>query len=407
MKTAVVLGGTHDHIKLVNLLKAGGYYTILIDYLQNPPARRVADEHIVESALDKKIVLAIARRRKADIVRAICIDQALPVMAYVSEKLNLPCHLSYEQSLDITNKFRMKKKLVDCDIKTSKYIIIDQNNKHNFDELTFPIVIKPVDSNGSKGVYRVNKKEDFKYYYSKSISYSASGQIIVEEYIEGIEYSADLWIHENKTEVIMISKNIKRGQENDFTITHNLFKKEYLMKYSQQIESIANRIVKNFGLNNGPMLLQLIKKEEDFFVLEFSARIGGGSKHHFIKKMTGLDPLHNFICGWKAFNKRDNSIRMNYGAMKYLYSKKGIVGGTHNLEELKSKKYIHDYFIYKEKGSEISGNKFSSNRIAGLMFGCNDINDLNINFSRVNNQVFISDENKNNILFKNDNLIIE
>lgn len=407
MMTALVLGGTHDHIKLINLLKERGYYTILIDYLQNPPAKKVADEHIMESALDKDEVLAIARERNAEIVLAICIDQALHVMAYVSERLNLSCHLSYEQSLDFTNKFRMKKKLIDHDIKTSKYRILEDNNQHNIKELAFPLVIKPVDSNGSKGVFRINKKEDFKKYFSKSLSYTANGQLIIEEYIEGIEYSADLWVHENKSEIVMISRNIKRGQQNDFTITHNVFKKEYIQKYSYQIEVIANRIVKAFGLNNGPMLLQLIKNKDDFCVLEFSARIGGGSKHHFIKKMTGIDPLYNFIHGWKESNKKDRRIRVNYGVIKYLYANEGIVSGNNNLEKLKNKGDIDDYFLYKEDGSEIKDNKFSSNRIAGIMLTEHNLARLKIRLNKVSDQIFILNNNKDNMILKNDSLSIK
>lgn len=146
MKTAIVLGGTHDHIYLIELLQTQNYFVILIDYLADPPAKKAADEHIAESALDENIVLKIAKERKAELVISLCIDQTLPVMAFVCSKLGLPCHLTHAQSLSLTNKYEMKRKLKKGRIPTTDFIIIDDDIQttvnHN---LLFPLVIKPVD----------------------------------------------------------------------------------------------------------------------------------------------------------------------------------------------------------------------------------------------------------------------
>lgn len=91
MQKAIVLGGTHDHITLIELLKQRSYYTILIDYYENPIAKEYADEFIRESTTDKETVLEIAKKNNVNLVIAACIDSALATMAYVSEKLNLPC----------------------------------------------------------------------------------------------------------------------------------------------------------------------------------------------------------------------------------------------------------------------------------------------------------------------------
>ena len=73
---ALVLGGTVPHMELIRQLKERGYYTILIDYLDNPPAADVADEHIKESTLDEEKVLEIAKQRRASLVISGCVDQA-------------------------------------------------------------------------------------------------------------------------------------------------------------------------------------------------------------------------------------------------------------------------------------------------------------------------------------------
>jgi formate-dependent phosphoribosylglycinamide formyltransferase (GAR transformylase) len=76
---AIVLGGTSPHIELIKNLKNRGYYVILVDYYENPPAKICADEHLQESALDKDKVLEIAQRRKASLVLSCCVDKFIPV----------------------------------------------------------------------------------------------------------------------------------------------------------------------------------------------------------------------------------------------------------------------------------------------------------------------------------------
>ena len=107
---AVVLGGTFPHITLVENLRQRGYYTILVDYYDNPPAKASADEHLQESTLDKKKVLDIARSRNAELVISACIDQANVTACYVADKLGLPAPYSYETALRVTNKILNERK---------------------------------------------------------------------------------------------------------------------------------------------------------------------------------------------------------------------------------------------------------------------------------------------------------
>jgi formate-dependent phosphoribosylglycinamide formyltransferase (GAR transformylase) len=110
MKKALVLGGTADHYDLIIKLKKRGYKVILIDYHDNPPAKKVADEYIKESILNQKEVLRIAQKKKINLIITACIDQALVTACYVAEKLALPAPFSFKTALMVTNKVLMKKK---------------------------------------------------------------------------------------------------------------------------------------------------------------------------------------------------------------------------------------------------------------------------------------------------------
>ena len=159
---AIVLGGTSPHVLLVNKLKDRGYYVILIDYLDNPPAKQVADEHIQESTLNQDKVLEIAKHRKVSLVISTCIDQVNSVCCYVAEKLGLPHPYSYKTSLDVTDKGLMKKIMADNGIPTSSYTLTNSVEKIDWSKVSYPAVVKPVDCNSSKGVKRVDSDEETK-----------------------------------------------------------------------------------------------------------------------------------------------------------------------------------------------------------------------------------------------------
>ena len=139
----IVLGGTFPHITLVSKLKSRGYYVILIDYLNHPPAKAEADLHIQESTLDKKKVLQIAKKYEVKLVISTCIDQANVTACYVSEALGLPRPYSYDKSLEVTNKLKMKQKMIDNNINTSKFQEVTSFEDLQIHQLNFPLIVKP------------------------------------------------------------------------------------------------------------------------------------------------------------------------------------------------------------------------------------------------------------------------
>ena len=258
MKKAIVLGGTHDHITLLEKLKELGYYTILIDYFENPPAAKSADEHIKESALDEDLVFKIAKDNKVDLVLATCIDQPLLTVASVSEKLNLPCHISYETAFALTNKTKMTLRFTEYEIPTSNFEILKPGDKIQKD-LKYPLVVKPADANSSKGVQKVWDSSNLDVALIEAFDVSRTKTAIVEEFKVGDELSVDVLIRDGIAEVLMISENIKsKIDENRFTITESFYSKQVEDIIKEKVQIVAQKIADAYGLKNCPILIQLI-----------------------------------------------------------------------------------------------------------------------------------------------------
>lgn len=378
MKTAIVLGGTQDHIELIQLLKERGFHTVLADYLDNPPAKAYADEFAQKSILDKKEILELAKTHKASLVIATCIDQALETAAYVSERLNIPCHINYNTALALTNKRYMKQLMLENQIPTSNFIVL--NDKDELDRtngLTYPLVIKPVDANSSKGVFKIKSQEEVLKFFDKSKSFSKTNEVIIEEFVEGKELSIDVFIQNGQATVLMITENIKLNHnKQSFTISESYFNESLQKKLEKDIEHIANQISKAYQLTNGPLLIQCIYNENQnkISVIEFSSRIGGGSKHLYIKTITGFDILRAFVdtvVGGNIGTIR-SFCKYSLAKIRYLYTQPGVISDFLNFEELKKDETVLENFIYKTKGSKVEEAVKSTDRCAGFFIVSND-----------------------------------
>lgn len=242
MKKAAVLGGTEDHIRLIELLISDGYYVYLLDYLDDPPAKTYADEFIQVSILDKKLVLSVLRPLGIRLVLATCIDQALLTMAYVAEELRLPCHISYDTAVKLTNKSHMKGRFIDLGIPTSRFLIASEKNVV-LTSLVFPLVIKPVDSNSSKGITKILDLNSFDTTFSVAKNASLTKEVVIEEFVDGEELSVDVAILNYKPTIVMVTKNIKLTENKyNFTISQSYYPADISKTVLDIIRDIAEKL---------------------------------------------------------------------------------------------------------------------------------------------------------------------
>lgn len=400
-KHAIVLGGTHDHIRLIELLKACNYHTILVDYYDDPPARAVADTHIQASTLDMDAVVRIAYDARASLVVSACIDQAMLTMAYVCQQLNLRCHLSYHEALERTNKSYMKRLFSAHAIPTARWEVIQNGGSPSPDGWTWPLVVKPVDANSSKGVTLADTPTRLNSAIATAAQISRTGEVIVEEFKDGRELSVDVVVESGVSRVVMVSENIKMTSNSEgFTIIQNVVRRDLQEEVSDACQAIAERIAKAFRVENSPMLIQMIRAEDSLYVVEFSSRIGGGSKHHFIRRMTGVDILQHFV-ELLIGNPRPISLRpllSPLGAMNYVYAQPGIFHNLRHAESLHKEGVIEADYLYKRRGARIEGHHSSTDRAAGFMTLADNPPEMNQRVAKADSALQVLDDSGRDIM---------
>lgn len=364
----LVLAGGFDQIALINELKRRGHYVILADYFENPPAKKYADEHHVVSTLDVDKIYELATEQKVELITTACTDQALLTVAHVSEKLNLPTYIDYSTALNVTNKLHMKKKFKENGIPSSHYKIINHISDIEDETFQFPLVVKPVDCNSSKGVKKIEEINKLNIFVEQAIKMSRTNNAIIEEFKEGIEISIDAFIKDGVSKVLSVTKTSKLDNGDNFTIYKSEYPCELAEQKKKEIEKIVSDITSAFQLNNCPLLVQAIINEKEINVLEFSARMGGGTKYRLINEIAGIDIMKIYVdlilgeeINFDIINTKDK-IKLNY-----VYCKNGILEEFVGFKEAKQKYIIEDYFEYKTKGMEITKRETSSDRAIGYL----------------------------------------
>lgn len=371
MKKVMILAGGNDQIALIEELRryfAGDVEIILVDMSDKVRAIPFADKFIQISTMDKAAVLAAAREEKIDYILTACGDQPLSTMAYVATEMGLPTYLSEQDVRDLTNKRFMKDKMVKSGIPTAKHVYIDKNWEGVIPDFEYPLVVKPVDSNGSKGVKKVSTPADMEKALKEAFQYSLSGDVIIEEFKQGEELSVDVYVEGTTAKLLSITAS-KKIQENkdSFTIIQSYYPAPTDYKEERVLE-ICQKIADAWHLHDTPLLVQMIQKGDSYNVLEFSARMGGGSKYRLIQVLSGVNIMEVYVkmvMGDKP--KVAPAKQYNNAIMNYIYCYPGVYESVEGLDELKAKGVILDYFIYRGPNSVIQKSNTSSDRAAGFL----------------------------------------
>lgn len=397
MKRIMILAGGNDQIALIEELRRhfdGNVYIILVDMSSNVKAIPFADKFLPISTMDKEAVLNAAKAEKIDYILTACGDQPLSTMAYVSAKMGLPCYLTEKDVQNLTNKLYMKRMMVDNGIPTSDFVSINKDWKYDdFEHLNYPLVVKPVDSNGSKGVKKVENKEELEFYLKEAFKYSISGDVIVEEFNHGEEVSIDIYVEGTEVKLLsVISLNKIKQNKKSFTIVQSCYPPSFDCDMGE-VKKIGQMIVDSFHLHDTPLLIQAIQTDKGLKVVEFSARMGGGSKFRSIELFSGVNIMNvyvNMVMGNKPHVEPQRLV--NNASMSFVYCNPGKFVSLSGFDELLEKDIIKYYYTYKMPNTIIEKSDTSSDRVAGFMVVGNTADEVKEKILYANSVLKVLDE---------------
>jgi len=399
MKALVVAGGL-PQIELLKQLKERGITTILIDGNANALARPYADIFYRLPIFDIEAVKDLAVKEEVDFLITCCADQVLLVVAQVSEMLGLPCYIDYQTAQNVSDKKYMKRIFWENQIPTSRYVELTELDWDRIKYLQYPLVVKPVDAYSSRGVRKVQNKEELEQYFDEAIHISRAGGVIVEEYVSGTEISVDVYVEDGKAKILCVSNSEKIEDADRFVIFRGRYPVAASPEIMVQIQKVAQQIADVFGLKDSPMLIQMINTGHRVSVLEFCARTGGNMKYLLIKRACGFDVIKAVIdlaLGLKPhveLREPENKYIVN----DFIYCKPGVFDHLEGFEQMLEQGIISDYHAIRPQGMKISGATSSSDRIAGFTVQADSLEEFNRKHRIVVDSVKIIDVDGNDIM---------
>lgn len=360
MKKILLLGGSTQQIVAIQEAKKLGYYTVLCDYLINNPGQEYADKFYLVSTIDKEAVLEVAKQERVDGVLAYASDPAAPTAAYVAEKLGLSGN-PYSSVEILCNKDLFRKFLKEnnfCTPKAKGYESVQEAYEDlKADEFNFPVIVKPVDSSGSKGVTVLEEKEAWRAALEKALSFSRGNKILIEEYIEknhSYIIGGDILVLDGKIVLWGLLNCHRDFSVNDLVPVGKSYPLFLQNEDLEKIEIVMEQLVDKLHINNGAMNVELIiDAEEKVFLLDMGPRSGG----NMIPDLLG--DIFNV-------NIPQISIKAAMGErVECIYQEKEGYYATHNLHSGKNgkyegidfdselEKYIYKKVLYKKSGDMI------------------------------------------------------
>lgn len=414
-KTAVVLGGTIPHCELIRQLRDRGYYIVLVDYYDNPPAKEFADMHIKESTLDEEKVLEIAERYNADLTISGCVDQANKTACYVLEKMGKYRPYSYLTASNITAKSYMKRIMNENDIPTAKYIsvekTIDNNIINNLESygLNYPVIVKPTDSNSANGVKKATNKEELVKYLTEALEISRTSRAIIEEFMTGVEISAYCYIHHHKAKLLMTAERICVTEGENKTIRNyaTIAPARISTQASINAERIAEQIAKACEIDNTPFFFQGMVSDDDVKVIEFAPRVAGGISFKTIKDNTGFDDIEAVIDSYLGLEPPLES----WHEPEFIYTANTIFAQNcvfdhmEGVEDLKFKGIIEDLLLAKTPGMAIDDHSDSASRVGLFIVRGKDMDEVLSKLRIAYKMMKVIDDKGNDVLRRDIDLV--
>ena len=212
MKIAII-GANEFQNKLIIKAKEMGIETHVFAWEEGAVGKENSDFFYPISIIEKEKILEICKKIKIDGICSIASDLAMHTVNFVANELNLKGN-SLECTELTTNKYKMRERLSKSNLPCPKYILINDIEKVNLDDLSFPLIVKPTDRSGSRGIYKVNNKSELEPAIKSALEESFSKEILIEEYILGDEYSIESISEKGIHKVLQITKKYTTGAPN-------------------------------------------------------------------------------------------------------------------------------------------------------------------------------------------------
>lgn len=291
MKRVLILGAGHAQVDAINYCKNSGFEVVGCSYTTIEKGIKLLDYFENIDIKDVEAVTELALKYNVDLIYSVGSDVAMPTIMKVSEKLGLPHFVSSEITEICVNKALMREQLgigFPGNVSFEIYSSLDEAIQHD----RFPAMMKPIDSQGQRGCYKIENTEDIIRYFDSSVAHSIAGKVIIEDYARGQEVSVNAYLQGGVIKFMYISDRHAYKDYPGGIVKSHVMPSALSKERIETIESVTEKVVSRMGIENGPCYIQMkVPENGDPTIIELSPRLDGCHIWKLIKYCYGTDLL--------------------------------------------------------------------------------------------------------------------
>lgn len=362
MKRLLIIGASILQLPAIIKAKEMGLCVAVADYNPNAVGIPYADCYFNVSTIDAEGVYHVAKEFRADGIMTLATDMPMRSLAYACEKLGL-VGITYDTAVKATDKGEMIKAFEINGVEHPFYRMAYAGKLTETDNLVFPLITKPTDNAGSRGVMLVHNLSELEQALSYSSENGRNGDVIIEEYMQGPEVSVEVIVSHGVPHILQITDKLTTGAPHFVEMGHS--QPSGLSADTQEkIRDLASRAVLSVGIENGPAHVEIIVTKDGPKMVELGARMGGDCiTTHLVPLSTGIDMAEATI---KIALGEELDINRKFekgSAIRYFDVPCGVIKDITGMEEAKKIPGVQEISFVHQVGETVGEIGSSTDRI--------------------------------------------
>ncbi len=407
-KRLLFLGGIRALCDAVEIAKSMGIYTIVTDYLPDSPAKKVADQSFMVSTTDVDAIVKLCQEEHVDGVFTAFIDSMLPYARQICDRLGLPFYASEEQIRLSLDKSFFKETCMKYGVPVPADYTAEIQAKGIADaDVCYPVIVKPIDSSGGRGVTICANQEELEKAYEYAMSISPGKHVLVEEYAEGVEVTATYTMKDGVYSLSGFKDKLKSYDHPNITSQMDIliFPSCYIERYLETVDSHVKDMLSGIHAVDGTIFLQGIATEQKILFFECGYRPNGAADYRHFSRINGINFMEMLIAhaltgrmeGYEL--SQDNPRFPSYILNLNVYSHGGVIGKLDGIERVKEipnvelAEYMHDV------GETIIENNTLQQRVFRAVISDRRIAEIQKTIQLIQESVKVLDSEGNSMLY--------
>lgn len=407
-KKLLFMSGSKDACEIVKIAHKLGIIVYATDWYQDSPVKRIADKSFMVSTADVDAIVELCKSEGIDGIFSGYTDSVLPYCQSVCDKLGFP-FWGTEQNIQMCiDKKLFKKACEQSSLPIVPYAVMNESNYlTKLSDITVPVVFKPVDNSGSRGVYKVFNHSELKYYCEKSLSYSKSREVLAEKLMDANnEFSVYYMLNNGNAYLTAMSdKIIDDYDENLAPVDLGMrFPSQRLEQWLDDVDPIVRNFFHANQMRFGFVFIQGFYMDGNFYIHEIGYRLNGGFTYNLVEHFSQynqVEQLLSFALTGKMNEYELQKSNPRFDGISIIVTatlRTGTIGEIEGVELIKRLPGVIAFYQMKDIGDELSSSGTTAQIFSYIHCVADNVSEMKSLIIKIKSHLVVSDVSGNNML---------